>query len=89
MAGKYVVKLTEEEQKRLQKLVTSGKTAARTLSRARILLKSAGGDKDGAIARALDVGLTTISTECARGALRKEWRLPSPIVAPEGIISAS
>lgn len=60
MAGKYVVKLTEEEQKRLQKLVTSGKTAARTLSRARILLKSAGGDKDGAIARALDVGLTTI-----------------------------
>lgn len=60
VAVKYTVKLTEEEQKWLQKLVTSGKTAARTLTRARILLKTAGGDQDEAIAQALDVGLSTI-----------------------------
>lgn len=58
--SEYIVNLIEEEQKRLQKLMTSGRTAARTLTRARILLKSAGGDKDENIAQALDVGLTTI-----------------------------
>lgn len=60
VAVKYIVKLTEEEEKRLRKLVTSGKAAARTVTRARILLKTAGGEKDEAIAQALDVGVTTI-----------------------------
>lgn len=58
---KYRVNLTEEERAGLHKLVTSGRTAARTLTRARILLKSAGGDNDQTIAKALDVGLATIS----------------------------
>ena len=60
MAHKYIVKLTEEERERLQKLVTSGRTAARTVTRARILLKSVRGDADEAIAQALEVGLSTI-----------------------------
>lgn len=61
VSHKYIVNLTEGERERLQKLVTSGKTAARTLTRARILLKTDGGDKDETIARALDVGLSTIN----------------------------
>jgi transposase len=57
---KYIVTLTEEERTGLRKLVTSGKRAARTLTRARILLKTDGGDDDQTIAQALDVGLSTI-----------------------------
>ena len=60
MGHKYIVKLTDEERERLQKLVTSGRTAARTLTRARILLKTASGDNDQTLAQALDVGLSTI-----------------------------
>ena len=60
MAHKYIVNLTEEEREGLQKLVTSGRTAARTLTRARILLKTASGAKDETIAQALDVALATI-----------------------------
>ena len=40
--------------------MTSGRTAARTVTRARILLKTANGDNDQTIAQALDVGLSTI-----------------------------
>ena len=60
MRRKYTVTLTEAEQASLRKLVTSGKTAARVLTRARVLLKAAAGESDPAIARALDVGLTTV-----------------------------
>ena len=57
---KYIVNLTEEERGQLHKLVTSGRSAARTLTRARILLKTDGGGDDQTIARALDVGVATI-----------------------------
>jgi transposase len=60
VARKYIVSLTEEERKGLHRLVTSGKTAARTLTRGRILLKTAGGDDDQTISQALAVGLSTI-----------------------------
>jgi len=60
VAHKYIVNLTEEEREGLQKLATSGRTAARTLTRARILLKTASGAKDETIAQALDVALATI-----------------------------
>lgn len=60
MARKYIVNLTEDEREGLQKLVTSGRTSARTVTRARILLKTAAGDTDETIARSLDVGLATI-----------------------------
>jgi transposase len=57
---KYIVNLSVDEREGLQKLVTSGRRPARTLTRARILLKTAAGDTDDTIARALDVGLATI-----------------------------
>lgn len=60
MARKYIVTLTADEREQLRKLVTSGKSSARTLTRARILLKTDGGDDDQTIAKALDVGLSTI-----------------------------
>ena len=60
MRRKYTVALTEAEQESLRKLVTSGKTTARTLTRARVLLKAAVGEKDATIAQALDVGLSTV-----------------------------
>jgi transposase len=40
MNQKYVVKLTEEQKQHLEKLITSGTSPARMLTRARILLKS-------------------------------------------------
>ena len=54
---KYIVKLTEEERGELHKLVTSGRSSARTLTRARILLKTDSGDNDDTVAPALDVAL--------------------------------
>ncbi len=61
---KYVVRLTEEERAHLRTLIVGGGSAsARTLSRARILLKANEGEggagwSDAAIAEALEVGLS-------------------------------
>jgi transposase len=62
---KYRVTLTAEERRGLETLLSKGKTAARTLTRARILLKadaSALGPAwtDEQIHQALDVGLATV-----------------------------
>ena len=62
---KYLVTLTPEERQRLTRLLSAGKRAARTLTRARILLKAdqaEGGPAwdDAGIARALDCGLRTV-----------------------------
>ncbi len=62
---KYLVTLTSEERDRLAKLTTAGKASARTLTRARILLKADQADggpawQDADIARALDCGLRTV-----------------------------
>jgi hypothetical protein len=61
MAGKekFVVRMTTEEREGLERLVSAGKSAARKLLRARILLKadedgSDGGWTDERIAQALD-----------------------------------
>lgn len=40
MNQKYIVKLTDEQKQHLEKLITSGTSPARMLTRARILLKS-------------------------------------------------
>ena len=40
MNQKYIVKLSESERGQLEKMLTSGSESARTLTRARILLKS-------------------------------------------------
>ena len=65
MKKKYVVTLTEEERRMLQQMLSRGKTAARKLMHARILLKvdtAAGGPgwNDEAIAETLEVGRATV-----------------------------
>jgi hypothetical protein len=62
---KYKVTLTEEERQRLQQLIRSGRTPARTLTRARVLLKADEGDgraawTDQQISAAVEVGRATI-----------------------------
>ena len=72
MAGKeiavkrYVVKLSAEERERLEALVRAGKSAARLLTKARILLKAdvseAGeGWSDSAISAALDTSVNNVA----------------------------
>lgn len=63
---KYVVTLTEEEREHLNALIQKGKCQARSLLKARILLKAdaaEGGEawSDGQIAMALDTSITTIA----------------------------
>jgi transposase len=65
MPKKYRVTLTAEEREQLTQLISKGKAAARTLTHARILLKTdeaEGGPAwtDAAICTALDVGLCTV-----------------------------
>jgi len=67
IAGKkYVVKLSAAERERLNALIQSGKHPARTLTRARILLKADAGEagerrSDSRIAAALDTGFVTVA----------------------------
>jgi transposase len=63
---KCVVRLTEDERAHLRTLIGRGTAPARTLSRARILLKTNEGEggpgwSDAAIAEALEVGLSTVA----------------------------
>jgi transposase len=58
---KYIVDLSPEERATLEHMLRSGKTGARKLTRAHILLKAADGRSDDAIATALDVGTTTVA----------------------------
>jgi transposase len=57
---KYIVRLTDEERKKLEKMVSSGKRSAKKILRARILLKADEGWPDEKIAEALDVNVRTI-----------------------------
>jgi len=63
---KYVVKLTDDERKRLDTLIGSGKHSAQRLTKARILLKADASDagegwSDSRIASALDTSLATVA----------------------------
>jgi hypothetical protein len=64
MNKKYLVKLTDEERQGLQTLVSKGRTAARTITRAWILLKAdlglGSGWSDEEIRTTFTVGLATI-----------------------------
>jgi transposase len=65
MVKVYAVSLTEAERVLLQGTVTRGKSAARTITRARILLRAdesedGPGDPDEVIATTLDVGVRTV-----------------------------
>ena len=56
----YKVLLSTEEEAELQALISKGKTSARKLTRARILLLAHAGEKDMAIARALQTSVSTV-----------------------------
>ena len=72
---KYIVDLTAEERDELQRLLRSGKTAARKLTRAHILLKADDGLTDEEIADEIGTSVPTI--ERTRQALRRgKSRLP-------------
>ena len=57
---KYVVNLSAAERDTLTQLVRAGTRGARTLTRARVLLKADEGLSDSEVAAALDVGVATV-----------------------------
>jgi DNA-binding CsgD family transcriptional regulator len=61
MRSSRPIDLTEDERGFVQTFVHRGKVSARIQARARILLKAAEGWTDAEIARALDVGVGTVS----------------------------
>ena len=60
MAHKYLVDLTDEEQGYLLDVIRKGKTTARRVARAHILLRAAEGATDEEIAETLHLGLSTV-----------------------------
>lgn len=60
MADKYLVHLTREEQGYLLDVVRKGKTTARRVARAHVLLRAAEGVADEEIAETLHLGLSTV-----------------------------
>jgi transposase len=61
---RYKVVLTKEEREQLEKLISSGITAARKLARARILLKVDEGLTKTEVSQALDVSINTVTNVC-------------------------
>lgn len=57
---KYIIDLSTDEREQLQQLIRRGKTSARKLTRARVLLKAADGFTDEEIVAALNVGIATV-----------------------------
>ena len=60
MNKKYVVDLTEEERRKLKRIISTGKHSARKIRWAHALLKADAGWKDAEIAEALDMSLPTV-----------------------------
>ncbi len=60
MQIKWRVDLTDEEREHLLGLIRKGKRGARTLARARVLLKADEGMTDDAVAAAVNVGYATV-----------------------------
>ena len=69
-AIKYKVSLSEDEKQYLQALIRKGTSAARSQTRARILLKAAEGVQDKAIIEALGVSPSMVA-KTASGAWKK------------------
>lgn len=57
---KYLVDLTDDERAILERMIKTGKTSARTLNRAHVLLAAADGHLDAQIATALHLGVRTV-----------------------------
>ena len=60
MVKKYIVELTTEEREQLLELTRKGKSSARKVKRAQILLLADEGKTDEAIVEALHVGVATV-----------------------------
>lgn len=60
MTTHYVIDLKGEERERLQQLIRKGKTSARSITRARILLLAEAGQSNQAIVTALQTSLSTV-----------------------------
>ncbi len=60
MAHKYLVDLTEEERASLLDVIHKGKTTARRVARAHVLLRASVGATDEEIAEMLHLGLSTV-----------------------------
>lgn len=60
MNKKYIVNLQEEESRKLQRIIRSGKHSARKIRWAHALLKADNGWKDEKIAEAFDISLPTV-----------------------------
>jgi transposase len=60
MVKRYHVQLSRDDRQQLEQLVSRGKTAARVITRARILLKAADGAKDDEIVDALGTSRATV-----------------------------
>ena len=60
MAHKYLVDLSDDEQGDLLDVIHKGKTTARRVARAHVLLQAAAGAADEAIAETLHLGLSTV-----------------------------
>ena len=80
MVKKYVVYLTEAERTTLQRLLTAGKTAARSLTHVHILLKlmQAKGDQAGPTSRSLRCSKWAYppSDACGASLSSMDWRQP-------------
>ncbi len=68
------VSLMEEERQRLHLFVHRGKANARTLTRARILLKVDEGWKDQDIVAAFDICQATVTNVCKSYARSADWK---------------
>lgn len=60
MAHKYLVDLTEEERGDLLDVIHKGRTTARRVARAHVLLRAAEGDADADIAHTLHLGIASV-----------------------------
>jgi transposase len=60
MAKRYIVALSKEERADLLALTKKGKSSARKLIRAHVLLQADAGGRDEAIAAALHIGIATV-----------------------------
>jgi putative transposase len=60
MANKYIVDLTVDEQEYLLNLVNKGKSTARKVARARVLLLADEGASDAEIAETFHLGVSTV-----------------------------
>jgi transposase len=60
MQKKYIVTLSEAEREQLREIIKTGKTTARRVMRAHILLHADEGASDAVIARSLHVGQRTV-----------------------------